>query len=229
MVHLLIDIEKRNRTDRVTVIKARENMLTTLCKIAEEWIEVEHYTKITEDYLERLAPKSVILSGNSTPWECYEKDELERIMSCIRKWKGPLLGICGGHQLLAMAYGGTVGVIRRALPGEPTDKPNGFYYGYYLEMGMRKVQVVKEDALFNGLPKILLVDEGHFCEVKKLPEEFIIIASNEASRVQAMRHRRYPIYGVQFHPHKFSHQYPHGRKILKNFFKIAESYSRDVS
>jgi len=229
MVHLLIDIEKRKQTDRITIIKAREEMLTTLCRVANEWIEVEHYSRITINYLKELAPKSVILSGNSTPWEHYDKSELKRFMNSIREWKDPLLGICGGHQLLAMAYGGIVGTIRRALPGEPTDKPNGFYYGYFIERGMREVQVVKRDSLFDGLPDTLIVDEGHFCEVKKLPEEFVIIASNNVSRVQAMRHKSYPIYGVQFHPHKFNDQYPHGRKILEIFFKIADRYSKSRS
>jgi len=44
---------------------------------ASEWVEVEHYSRATEDYLERLAPKSIVLSGNSTPWEHYDREELE--------------------------------------------------------------------------------------------------------------------------------------------------------
>jgi len=91
---------------------------------------------------------------------------------------------------------------------------------------MREVQVLRRDPLFDGLLKTLIVDEGHFCKVKKLPRSFIIIASNDISRVQAMKHESYPMYGVQFHPHIFSDQYPHGRKILENFFRIANEYSR---
>jgi len=224
-LHLLVDIERRERADRATVVKAREAMLSALCRAAGEWVEVEHYTRVTEDYLERLAPRSVVLSGNSTPWELYDREELEAFMGCLRAWRGPLLGICGGHQLLAMAYGGRVGVMRRARPGEPTDKPGGYYHGYFLERGMREVRVLVRDPIFEGLPDVIVVDEGHFCEVKELPLGFVVLASNDACRVQAMRHRELPIYGVQFHPHVYDEGHPHGRVVLENFFRIARRYS----
>ena len=226
MVHLLIDIEKEHKGDRISLIKARKLMLNTLCKIAKEWIEIEHFSRVTENYLTTLNPKSIILSGNRTPWEYYDKEELEKFMKVIRSWKRPLLGICGGHQLLAMAYGGKVDVIRKAKRGEPTDKPGGFYYGYLLETGMRPVNIIIRDPIFEGLPEVIIVDEGHFCEVKELPKGFIILASNDISRVQAMRHKELPIYGVQFHPHIFNDKYPHGRIILENFFRIVKNFKK---
>ena len=55
------------------------------------------------------------------------------------------------------------------MPGEPTDKPGGFFYGYFVVRGMREVQVLRRDPLFDGLPKTLIVDEGHFCESRSYP------------------------------------------------------------
>ncbi len=66
-----------------------------------------------------------------------------------------------------------------------------------------------------------MVLEWHYCEVKKLPPEFVLLASNENCRIQAMRHASRPLYGVQFHPESYVETYPHGRTILRNFFRLA--------
>ncbi|MCX8182985.1 MAG: hypothetical protein N3F08_00990 [Crenarchaeota archaeon] len=50
------------------------------------------------------------------------------------------------------------------------------------------------------------------------------MASTEECRIQVMKHRERPLYGVQFHPQIFDEEHPDGRKILENFFKIARQY-----
>lgn len=226
MVHLFIDIAKKAGFDRVAVIRSNERLLSILTRLAGEWFEVEYFTRVGPEYLRELSPKSVIIGGSRVPWEHYTGKELEGVMEAICSWKRPLIGLCGGHQLLAMAYGARVDYIRKAKPGEPTDKPGGYYYGYFKEVGWRKVYVVEDDPLFEGLPRTIIVDEGHYAEVKELPKGFKLLAWNETTRVQAMRLEGYPVYGVQFHPHRFDREHPHGEVILRNFFRIAERFHK---
>jgi len=229
MVHLLIDIAKKANPDRVAVVKANERLLNLLTRLAGEWFEVEYYTRVDPSYLGRLNPKSVVIGGSGIPWEHYTREGLKGVMEAIRGWRKPLIGLCGGHQLLAMAYGARVDYIRRAEPGEPTDKPGGYYYGYLKETGWREVYIAEEDPLFKGLPRTIVVDEGHYAEVKGLPKGFKLLAWNETTRIQAMRLEGYPVYGVQFHPHKFDEEHPHGETVLRNFFDIARSFHEMMS
>ncbi|MEM2057675.1 MAG: GMP synthase, partial [Thermoproteota archaeon] len=90
--------------------------------------------------------------------------------------------------------------------------------------GFLPVRVVKRDPIFSGLGDIIYVDENHYCEVKMLPPGFDLLASTEECRIQVMKHRERPLYGVQFHPQIFDENHPDGRRILENFFKIAQQY-----
>ena len=53
------------------------------------------------------------------------------------------------------------------------------------------------------------------------PEEFVLLASNENCKIQAMRHKERPIYGTQFHAENWEEPYLHGRQIISNFFSLA--------
>jgi GMP synthase (glutamine-hydrolysing) len=93
--------------------------------------------------------------------------------------------------------------------------------GIFSEYGFHYVQKVEDDPLLAGIPDPFFVREWHTCEVKTLPPEFVLLASNENCRVQAMRHRSRLLYGTQFHPEAYVEAYPHGRTILRNFFRLA--------
>lgn len=220
---LLVDIENRGKPSRVDVVKARENMAYTLSSIAEEYVEIEYFANITLDYIHGLNPKGIVLSGSSSPWNAYNVDMLRKFYKVLVNVDKPVLGICGGHQLIAIAYGGTVDHMRKAKPGEPTGKKGTWSEGLYCERGWMEVEILERDPLFKGLPETIIVDEGHFDEVKKPPKDFKIIATNRNCRVQAMRHKSKPVYGVQFHPNIFDEKHPHGKTVLKNFFKICRN------
>ena len=68
----------------------------------------------------------------------------------------------------------------------------------------------------------LSIFEAHYCEVKAPPSDFLVLASTVACRVQAMRHRTRPLYGVQFHPEEYTKDLPAGMRLLENFFHCAE-------
>jgi GMP synthase-like glutamine amidotransferase len=63
--------------------------------------------------------------------------------------------------------------------------------------------------------------EFHMREVKKLPRDFVLLASTEDVPIQACRHKTRCIYGTQFHAENYCDYYPDGRKVVENFFKIA--------
>jgi GMP synthase (glutamine-hydrolysing) len=65
-----------------------------------------------------------------------------------------------------------------------------------------------------------LLYQSHYWEVKKLPDDLVLLASTEECAVQAMRHKECLIYGTQFHPEVHEEQHPDGRRLLTNFFRL---------
>jgi GMP synthase (glutamine-hydrolysing) len=89
------------------------------------------------------------------------------------------------------------------------------------EWGPHRVDVVAPDPLFDGLADAAVVEQRHFWELKAVPQGFERLAGSPACPIQAIRHRVLPLYGVQFHPERFSERHPDGRVILTNFFRLA--------
>jgi hypothetical protein len=105
----------------------------------------------------------------------------------------PILGICGGHQALALAFGGKVGPIRA---GEDDCMP----YTRERQGGVVPLTLTTTDPIFRGIDGKLRILESHFDEVKVLPPGFVLLASDKLSPNQVMRHPTKPVYGVQGHP-----------------------------
>lgn len=113
--------------------------------------------------------------------------------------KIPLLGICYGHQMIAHTFGGKVEKGKSA------------------EYGTGEIEIDDEDAIFQGIPKKLKAWVSHFDQVTGLPDDFVKLAHSEVCPVEAMRHKKRPIFGVQFHPEVWHTE--HGEEILKNFLE----------
>lgn len=111
----------------------------------------------------------------------------------------PMLGVCLGHQALGHALGGKVVRAPRIVHG--------------------KLSTVTHDGrgLFRGVPKRLAVARYHSLAVREegLPKDLVVTARAEDGVVMAMRHRRWPAVGVQFHPESYATD--HGRRLLANF------------
>lgn len=129
-----------------------------------------------------------VMGGPMDVWEEDEHPWLVAEKAAIRRWvaelQRPYLGICLGHQLLAVSLGGEA--RRMARP----------------EVGLTQVRLTaagRADPLFAGLPERLETFQWHGVEVTHLPEGAVALASNDAASVQAMRVGRHA-YGVQFHP-----------------------------
>lgn len=154
-----------------------------------------------EELVERGVAKIIISGGPKSVYT--EPPNLgTRICEMARdgELKLPLLGICYGHQMLAHIFGGKV------EKGESAEYGTGY------------IEIDDDDTLFRGVPSKLKVWVSHFDQVTELPEGFRKLAHSDACPIEAMRHAKRPIYGVQFHPEVWHTE--HGEAILRNFLSI---------
>lgn len=141
--------------------------------------------------------KGVILSGG--PQDAYRENALRLDESVILS-NLPILGICYGHQLLAIQGGGKV---RRNEAGE---------------YGIKEVEIDTLNPLFKGLPKKLKVWMSHSDTVQELPKDAIPIAYTDSDQFTAIQYSDNR-FSLQFHPEV--HHTEHGKDILDNFIEIA--------
>lgn len=178
-------------------------------------VVTEPYANITPEFVKSLKPSHIILSGQSHPWDEYSSESLAGVFYVIRTAPQPILGVCGGQQQIALAFGAPVDLIERVAPGQG-------YQGAFRERGFSEVsvEVATDSPIFAGLPQTINVWESHCDEVKELPADFVCTATNKVSPIQAMEHTSRALYGVQFHPELFDDEHPNGRTILENFLKL---------
>jgi len=165
------------------------------------YLDVE--TKIISNTtpFEEIDVDGLVLSGGA-PRIGTESARLGNISSYLKKADFPVLGICVAHQYMATYFGGTAG------PAEIS------------EYGKVELFVDNENELFNALPKKFFVWESHNDEIKKLTEDFLCLAHSENCKYQAIKHKKKPFYGVQFHP-EVEHT-EHGYDIFRNFLKMCK-------
>ena len=109
----------------------------------------------------------------------------------------PTLGVCLGHQAIAVAYGGTVGRAPEPRHGKTSE--------------------ITHDAsgVFTGLSNPFVATRYHSLATVRLPEVLVPVAHSEDGVIQGIRHRELPVHGVQFHPE--SVMTTEGMALLKNF------------
>lgn len=175
-------------------------------------ILTEPFHSVSLERVRSLKPSHIILSGQSHPWDNYTPQSLAGVFDVIKQAAQPILGVCGGHQQIALAYGSEVGLMERLEPGEG-------YQGAKRERGFFPIDNTGE-GLFKGLPENITVWHSHCDEVKELPDGFRRTASNKTCPIQAMQQKGRRVYGVQFHPELFNEEHPEGRKIVENFLAL---------
>ncbi len=121
----------------------------------------------------------------------------------LEKAKFPILGICAGHQFMGRFFGGEV-------------KPSKIPEFGKIELAL----LIENDFLFENVAKKSIVWESHNDEVTVLPKMFELLAESENCKIQAMKHKKKPFYGLQFHPEVEHTEY--GEQIFKNFVKLCD-------
>ncbi|HOJ22904.1 MAG TPA: gamma-glutamyl-gamma-aminobutyrate hydrolase family protein [Armatimonadota bacterium] len=222
---LYIVTEKREKYER----NGDHAQKLKLEKISKQPCLVQFYEDVTLEMVKRLGVQAVVFSGYSTPLQEHRLESFQGIYELVRQGDVPMLGLCGGHQLICELWAehndqGLTRMegypIRKLRPGEP-DHHAAYHPGWFKEWGFYPIRIVRQDPLFDGLEDGFMACEYHQKEVKELPRDFVLLASTEAVRIQAVRHVSRPIYGTQFHPENYTDYYPAGRRILENFFRIA--------
>jgi GMP synthase-like glutamine amidotransferase len=204
---LIINNEKdRNNlgfAPRIQQALTRENRVS---------FEMLHYTEISRRRIKEIDSHMIFLTGRLTYAGDVEKDAYTAELAMIRETDIPLFGICLGHQLISTAHGATLGRMFESSNNEENIREEGF-----VEMNTRL-----QDPIFNGIHNSFMAYEYHLEEVKETPKNFELLASSEMCKVQAIRHKEKPIYGVQFHPEAYNPVFPAGEMILQNFFELAK-------
>jgi GMP synthase-like glutamine amidotransferase len=128
----------------------------------------------------------------------------------LRRNRRPLLGICYGHQVLARAF--AAGVIRDRAGHD----------------GRERIFLRGTSSLFADFPESFPMRESHreiVSRDERLSGRFVVLAETGAGAVEAIGHRRFPLFGVQFHPERSGSW---GVKLIANFLKIAAVDSQRV-
>jgi anthranilate synthase/aminodeoxychorismate synthase-like glutamine amidotransferase len=158
--------------------------------------------KITIDEIAALDPDRIIISpGPCTPLEAGISNDVVRAFGP----KVPILGVCLGHQCIAHTFGGDVVRADRLMHG----KTSMIYH-------------VKNE-LFDGVPNPFEATRYHSLIAKKqtLPDCIEITATTKEDEIMAIKHKEYPVYGVQFHPESILTR--EGPRIVDNFLGIKYS------
>ncbi|MCR5542583.1 MAG: aminodeoxychorismate/anthranilate synthase component II [Eubacterium sp.] len=172
-------------------------------------IKVIRNDEMTIEEIEALAPSHIILSpGPGKPSDAGICEDVVRYF----QGKIPIIGVCLGHQAICEVYGATVTYAKRLMHGKSsisTIKAGvDIFKGLYKDGGDSKIQVARYHSLA--------------AKTETLPDELELIAvSDDDGEVMAVKHKKYPVYGLQFHPESILT--PEGKIILKNFIDLEET------
>jgi anthranilate synthase/aminodeoxychorismate synthase-like glutamine amidotransferase len=162
-------------------------------------VRVFRNDKITPDEVAAMGPSHIIISpGPCTPAEGGVSNDI------IRRFAGsvPLLGVCLGHQCIGYVFGGDVVRADRLMHG--------------------KTCLIYHDGrtLFEGIENPFEATRYHSLIVRRgsVPAEFEVSAWTDQDEVMGLRHRRWPLEGVQFHPESFLTL--QGPRLLRNFLDL---------
>ena len=164
---------------------------------------VRRNDELTPAEVEALRPTHIVISpGPCTPQDAGISIELIRHFARSGARRTPLLGVCLGHQSIGAAFGGNVVRAPKLMHGKTSE--------------------VEHDGrtIFERIPSAMTCTRYHSLIVaaEGLPDELEVSARTADGTIMALRHRRLPIEGVQFHPE--SVLTTHGKKIVENFLKM---------
>ncbi len=183
------------------------NLVNYICQLQpNSKIIVEDYN-ISVDKVKLFNPNKIIIS----PGPGHPKYETGNVIPIIKEFytKIPILGICLGHQTIIEAFGEDPDkeYVGRAKVGPMHGKQSKIFHD--------------QETIFKDIPNPLMVIRYHSLAAKSdlLPQELKITATADDGTIMGVRHKHYPVEGVQFHPESIRMK-PYGMKILENFLDL---------
>jgi len=175
------------------------NLYQYLSELGEE-VAVVRNNKITLEDIENMEPQRILISpGPSTPLHAGISNDVIRHFSS----RLPILGVCLGHQCFGYSYGGIIETAEKIMHG--------------------KSSLIHHEGkgVFSGLANPFSAIRYHSLVVRRegLPDCLEITAWTDDGTIMGLRHRQYPVEGVQFHPESFMTEM--GKELLSNFLTRA--------
>ena len=174
------------------------NLVQYFGELGED-VRVCRNDEITISDIEKLKPDHICIS----PGPCSPK-EAGISIEALKHFAGkvPMLGVCLGHQAIGEAFGGKVIRAKRVMHGK-TDTVHS-----------------NRQGIFAGLPESFTVTRYHSLAIERssIPSCLQITASTDDGEIMGVRHKEFPIEGVQFHPESILSEY--GHDLLNNFLKM---------
>ena len=175
------------------------NLVQYLGELGAE-IRVRRNDEVTIGEIEAMAPEQILISpGPGRPETAGVSVDVIRHFGPAT----PILGVCLGHQAIGVVYGGTV--CRATAPMH----------------GKTSTVVHDGKGLFRGITEPFVAGRYHSLVIsgEQVPAELEVVArTKEDGTIMAVRHRSYPVHGVQFHPESVLTE--EGRRILRNFLDL---------
>jgi len=173
------------------------NLVQALGALGAEVVTLRN-DAVTPEEVEARAPDRIVISpGPCTPRESGVSNRVIRRLA----ERIPILGVCLGHQCIAHAFGGRIVRAGRPMHGKTSE--------------------IRHDGagVFAGLPNPFPAMRYHSLVVDEstLPSEFVVTARTQDGEVMGLRHREWPLEGVQFHPE--SYRTVAGVDLLRNFLR----------
>jgi anthranilate synthase component 2 len=173
------------------------NLVQYLGELGAE-VRVVRNDEIELDAIASMKPAGLVFSpGPCTP------NEAGVTLEAIREFAGriPILGVCLGHQAIGQAFGGEVVHAGKVMHG--------------------KTSAIRHDGrgVFRGVPSPFAATRYHSLAIRRasLPDCLEVTAESEEGEIMGVRHRAFPVEGVQFHPESILSE--HGHALLRNFLQ----------
>lgn len=177
------------------------NLVQLIGELTDGNIKVVRNDEITIDEIRKMNPESIILSPG--PGKPEDAGICENVVRQLKD-EYPILGVCLGHQSICEVFGAKVTYAKQLMHGKQSE-----------------MTILKEDPIFEGLGERFKGARYHSLSADRntIPDELEVIAiDGKDGEVMAVKHKEYPIYGLQFHPE--SVLTPEGKTLVNNFLKI---------
>ncbi len=238
------DVGSQLKRERQIASMALQNIVTNIERLVKQpTTQVAHISELAEAVAE-FQPDAIVLSGTLRDFDYYKPQILSDFAKFIKSTSAPVLGICGGHQLVGLSFGARVVTLdQQEQAKRRTNRVTEYQY--------RFVRIVEpEDPIFAGIDnpesrvwqdytregRILRVWQNHGLQLEGVPAGFKLLARSYLCRNQMMVKRSddQMIYSVQFHleksfedwnrnPTRWEHpnESRDGRLLFENFLRLA--------